>query len=970
MLYVKLDQLRRGRKMASEIITKSEFYDLLKKQIKIKRGSESSIEFDFSKYEDTVDLLYKKFIDSGLDKEEIFNILYGAKALMRLKENEEKNKFVFVDFSKGENFEKYIKSILDSVDFRIFKAIEVAERKFKEYSRFNGLEYHGLTEIMSDFWNQSKEIYKNHVIKSSLEMKGYVEKCVEIYKTMALLFHTVQKYTDDYVSDLQEFTGTFLKGLFKNNQRIKAELVNPNNNIADSFENFLKQLTLVKDERVRFSAEEIKQLLIDTKSIVVSGTAEKWDAVSKALEDHISAIARKYNDESLKNYSAKTVLLRAGSVIESNPKNIRVLSSLLCGNKMKLAIDGVISNENSQRRIGTLSRAKEFVLSNVFPELKIQGINKETNEYILKNSVTMFYRMTTGTIYDSLNNIMTCLCRAYGEDTDAVDLNNNNIWTLTSMKKFLELKGIDMDKMLTKDNITEVFAGRPLLATSSKRKMYNNVKTIYSESLIENVKLFNNIVSSKDIQKVLQHNFSFFMQDPDILLGKVQEIAKTSKTFENFKSKIEEMLNVAAYKEPKTEAKEKKKSKENARLKKDKIEVEEFVINRKFLIDVLKLSPELVKDVNDTKPKTEPVVIEYDGAVDNVNKVIRQIDLGEFPSEEYNDVNEGSNSLSKKISHLCENLLDFVRFYDYDKELNDDETTIKFNNAELVIQKFMNNLNKCFKDPMCVDSKREECVEILKYYRNDIFDILASIENKMFECRKEVDLSLKNTVTSELQNAVEEFNKTAEEARKALDVLEKISGQKYKVIEDGEQGKTLSNVKDGDIRSYLYSVKFKDDYDVAKSLRNEAIRKYSLLSVLKNGLANSVKNMDNIIREYENSKIQREMAKKEQEKAELQKQIYDLDQEINEVKSELNSKNTELGKKSREISKNRSDKEHPFYKRVDKKKQNLEETIIPDLKDKLQQLMEEKSAKQQRYEELSNEIDRMKPSGDEGHKKD
>ena len=165
-------------------------------------------------------------------------------------------------------------------------------------------------------------------------------------------------------------------------------------------------------------------------------------------------------------------------------------------------------------------------------------------------------------------------------------------------------------------------------------------------------------------------------------------------------------------------------------------------------------------------------------------------------------------------------------------------------------------------------------------------------------------------------------------------------------------------------------MKFKDDYDVAKSLINEAIQKYSLLSVLKNGLAKSVKNMDNIIREYENSKIQRERAKKEQEKAELQQQIYDLDQEINEVKSELNSKNTELGKKSREISKNRSDKEHPFYKRVDKKKQNLEETIIPDLKDKLQQLKEEKAAKQQRYEELSNEIDRMKPSGDEGYKKD
>lgn len=955
--------------METKKISEDELCDLLKKQIKMKRKSDSHVEMDFAKYKDCIKMLCQKFNNSNLSKEEISNILYGAKALIRL-EKMRLDEYVVIDFSADENFKEYIRSILESEDFKIFKEIEGAERKFKQYSRNNGIEYHGLTRIMSDFWNQSKNIYMDQVRKSSLDMKGYVDKCVEIYNTMAVLFYTVQKYTDDYQTDLQKFTKSFLSDLFENNQRIKEELVKSNNSIANSFENFLNQLTDVKDERLKFSAKEIRDLLGKMKSIVVSGTAGKWKAVSEALEEHIDALATKYNDESFKNYSAKTLLLRAGSVIESNPHSIRVLSNLLRGKTMRSAIDGITTTNNKKRYIRNLSMAKEYVLSNIFPELQIQGINKETNEYILKNSATMFYRMTTGTIYDALNNIMTCLCRAYGEDTDAVDLNNNNIWTLTSMKKFLQLKGINMDEMLTKDNITEVFAGRPLLSSSSKREKYNKVKTRYSESLIENVKLFNNIVSSKDIQKVLQHNFSFFMQDPNILLGKVQEIAKTSKTFENFKSKIEEMLNVAAHKEPKTEAKEKKKSKENARLKKDKIEVEEFVVNRKFLIDVLKLNPELVKDVNDTKPKTEPVVIEYDGAVDNVNKVIRQIDLGEFPSEEYNDVNEGTNSLSKKISHLCENLLDFVRFYDYDKELNDDETTIKFNNAELVIQKFMNNLNKCFKDPMCVDSKREECVEILKYYRNDIFDILASIENKMFECRKEVDLSLKNTVTSELQNAVEEFNKTAEEARKALDVLEKISGQKYKVIEDGEQGKTLSNVKDGDIRSYLYSVKFKDDYDVAKSLINEAIQKYSLLSVLKNGLAKSVKNMDNIIREYENSKIQRERAKKEQEKAELQQQIYDLDQEINEVKSELNSKNTELGKKSREISKNRSDKEHPFYKRVDKKKQNLEETIIPDLKDKLQQLKEEIAAKQQRYEELSNEIDRMKPSGDEGYKKD
>ena len=857
-----------------EEITQDELEHILKNLTRDSLGYTTEINFATN---ELLQALLEIFKEAKLTSQDVREIIYGAKAAIMHGSDR------YIKFSKKENFDMLIEVLLKEKDLSIFKSIEVADSLFQKYFNEYNLSHDKLGNVMQSLWKLSVKEFLDKTAKTTKKITLFSKETVEIYNIFAGLYYSIIAHVGEIPSKklegvyLREVDRIIVEKIATNKTAIKG-IIEKEDQLT-RFNEFLHALRFNSNKNIAFTAEEVALLLNSTSSIVANASAEKWNMISKKLEKHIEDLSNLYNDTEIrKAFNSKKLLLKSGTIIGVKPSNIETTSKLLLGQTIYQALSTNIK-EVSKSVGKNVSSAKKYILYKLLPNLAIVDIDRETNTYILKERVTTFANLNTNSIYDLIENLSTCLYRAYGLDSDIVNI--------VERVKFLKSKGFDFEKMITKDNLFELFP-RKILEKKNKLLDYNESKTDLSENIIENVKIFTKLISSNDIQKIIQHNFNFLCQDPQILLNKIKEIALLSSDLDAFKTSFEEYINqiiknsgvkvkddVSALKISATPRKRLAKS------KKDEIQIENYVLDKDFLA-TLGLDNAVLGQVeqNNVVLMTEETQTEDNYSTDEINSIVASIDEGNLEDDEKDSLED--EYLPEKLAKLCD---------DFKGYIND---TIEHDNfysySQISTRKgFIQGVRDIFENEDCQGYEKEACVKILR----DLVEYLILDAKILIDLKVEpIDDNYKNSLLENITSSYKYDSFVNEKVQKLRSINKKIQE-----IDPNNLVFTMPTKENVD--KYIKNLKV-DNKDVEmvragkKAMQEEITERGKIKEFSHYVIDRTIKDLTKIINAHELEQaliVQREQEEKEkaflQQKTALEDKISVLESEVRDLDQEI-----------------------------------------------------------------------------------
>ena len=540
--------------MENEVINFSQFLNLLRIH-----------GFDKSYDEDGKQKLFEFFVSKRFSDRDVKAIINGAKKKAILSQAK------FVRFQDVKNI---IMEMENEYDFKIFKLINAFDQKFKQYYLDSKLDYTHIDDVIRDSWKTAVAVSED--VNKSLD--NFSAEAIDTMWALACVYNSLSEYLEN-VPILMSSQRSFLRVadaiMMTKINKLNASTLKRLNNYYPNlnkfqyelFDDFLDALMTKTDDisiDEVFSQGDVQDLLLHTSSLVAYASKQKLIGARRALNMYIDNVLDMTKEKpTLHNFSTKNIFLRAGSVLTASPEKINNTVNLLLGKSMQDISSRITSKVDLDTSKMNTADVKIYLLKQIFPNMKIHGMSLDKHMYILKNRSTMFINLSTGNLYNATMTIINCLYRAY----ETGESNDENWY---SRKQKLEGLGFNLDKLFHGDNIFDIF---PSKFSNSK-----DVDSEKEENFIENVRLMSKIISAKDMQKIINHNFNFLTQDVQTLKSEITTIFSAAEDHEDLVSSINKFVNQVLKGKGKDTSSSTSKGNKGPRLKlnKEKIKIEDL----------------------------------------------------------------------------------------------------------------------------------------------------------------------------------------------------------------------------------------------------------------------------------------------------------------------------------------------------------------------------------------------------------
>lgn len=578
---------------------------------------------------------------------------------------------------------------------------------------------------------------------------------------------------------------------------------------AENIQGYIDELQRVGDKDM-FSIEEVASLLMEASSILPRATASKLRHVKVALNDYVTKLAQTYSEDSeLTKVTAKALMLKVRSLTIENPKHISEAVKMLFGNSIKETIASVerfksekeLSLDLENKSKSYLEYAQKTYMYKFFPNLKIQGLNAETHRYVTTTRGSMLSALNVGTVYNTTRDLVICLYKAHFPEDDRV------LSFKYKAENLIEL-GYDINTIYTSENIFDLF---PIKLSDRVKKDGTTVRTTskIANNVIDNTQILKIIISPADIQKIIQHNANFILQNPQVTWNQVKKIFEENKTKQDIERAITEFVNEIVTKQnAKTGSanSERRYVRKNIKIQKSRIEIDKFVFDIEKIKDLLKLTT--MEDTMAEISKTNDVKIKKSEEKSSEAKKLEEaIDSGDLAEESITVQTwsrvQTKNVLKDRYYGITEEDLikEIIRLAESAKSFNEDNClelkfALEIYMKDFVAPKNALNVRKLVKALSEVVKALENAIEIGKsddkfyydmqvYYLQEIktaqerIQTLQAVKKKNSKFSKEqrevlrdlydIDIDEKDKeVESEIDNDIKEVRKTKSRAKTDL----------------------------------------------------------------------------------------------------------------------------------------------------------------------------------------------------------
>lgn len=893
----------------------------------------------FDRYydEDAKTELFNYFVRHNFPEQMVKEIMNGAKKRAIISNDR------YIKFSDVKDI---ILASNNSIDLAMLKKLNDIDQKFKQFYREHNLDWSKIDVLIKDCWKTAIQVSD----EVNQDITEFTNESINTLYSLACIYYAISSHTSGkYATVDNQYNKSFIRLadmiMMKKVNKLTAQTLNrlsiyyPNQNYktqAELFGEFLDELAN-KDADVAenevFTSGDIAVLLNHTSSLVAFASKQKLQGARSALSLYLDSVLDLSKDKpTLKNFTTKNIFLRAGSILAISPEKLKNTVRLLLGEKISNLPD-----RYSKNNFNNSSYARLHILQTLFPNMKVEGMNPNKHNYILQNRNTMFITLNTNNIYDATTSIINCLYDGYG-------LNENIDVSLIEKKQALENLGFDLEKLYHGDNIFDIFPSKFVVPS----------KTINSDKMnfTSNISLLSKIVSAKNIQKIINHNFNFLTQDENIIINELQNIFKKSKNYDELKSRISDFINTAIkLKDSSTQSKSSKSKNVRSKLIKETISIDELTLNIEELIklgfkieDNIKSST-FIKNGKGILKSDKKYMPKPDDSTKN-NELYRLIDYVESnPKKDDDELNldndepediqiidaenpqkeiyEKYSKLAQEISDIINspinlssktpNTDDYFSIIDELTQYVNSENSSEYASARLFGK--IKKLNKSIEE-LIKTSKSDEDLKLmikgladnLSQAKSGLFMIIETIDSNMVELKELVKMFL-DTKKSENITTISEYDSSIEESNGIIKGLiakkNKSDNRDERRLIDSILNRNKYNLKD--LRK-LRSLELKNDPENLRKKEDkqqiylDSLTEYQKLAVAKTLLTEyiSVINYaeDQIAKLSFTSRNSQKINKSES----MEDQISALEQEISELKSKLESKIQLLAKKEKEFN--------------------------------------------------------------------
>ncbi len=875
--------------------------------------------------------LFDYFVEHRFSDQTVKAIINGAKKQAILTSDR---------YIKFMDVKKIILDCNEKIDIELLKRINDIDQKFKQFY----IEHH-------DDWSKIDILIKNSwesAVKTSgdvtADINNFTDESVETLYALACIYYAISSHTAGKMAVINDQYGkSFIRVadliMMKKINKLSAQILNrlsisyPNQGYktqAELFGEFLDELANKNDgvaDRDVFTSGDIIKLLNHTSSLVAFASKEKLQSARSALGLYIDRVLELSDDKpSLKNFSTKNIFLRAGSILAVSPDKLRNSVNLLLADK--------ISNLKINSSSNSASRGKLEYLQKIFPNMQIHGIDQNMHEYILQNRSSIFVSFNTNNIFDATFSIMDCLYNGFGLNTD-IDA------SLLDKKQALENLGFNFEKLYHKDNIFDIFP--------SSFVVPSNIANADKSNFTQNISLLSKILSGKDIQKIMTHNFNFLIQNEANIESKLQAIFKKAKNYAELKAQINEFVNsVIRQKTATAESKVQKPKTTRTKLNKAKIEIDELNLdleelkNLGFKIekDIQTVSARAKKEKQNNVEISTPNInseeltrlekfIEQNSNLDDDDDLDLDNEEVEKDDEDIKIVKTDSkNETYDKYSDVTQEIIDIIHSsenlsapsQDTDNYQSIIDDLIQYVNAENTSeQAYANMLSRIKKfrkniDILLADSKKDEelklmvksLLEKVGQARSTLSTQIDSISSNMDELRELVSEHLN---TAKLSNSETDYDQTISEtnfiikkllAKKKKSITEDEKRLLESVLEKSESGlKNLRKLRSLELKNNPENTTRRE---IKQEIYFTALSDYQKFARSKDLLTEFVDSMSYAEEQISKLKISPKKVESSNKNEFTEERIDILKNEIDELKSKLLEKDQLLEKKEKEFN--------------------------------------------------------------------
>jgi len=455
--------------------------------------------------------LYNFFVNRGLDFFQASAYLNGAKKRAIISsENEKLIRLNLLDL---------ISQYSSQADIELFKRIHEIDGKFKEVYRNAKIKHPNTDKVIKAV---------NKAIKSrsdafTHELREFTEAELEKMWNVACIYNTINnklnKNGENFETDAIIGQG-FAKSIEKN-QKLKLD-----SQLVADVEGLLESLTSktdnLPDDEI-FTAIEVQRLLKRTTSLLYSTDKIKATQVREVLKSYLMQLntlaeSRPETKEFLNKTTAKAVVLKAGTILSRTPELISEGLDLMMEKNVQQIMETRQENSKSVRD------KQKRELRELMPNLKIQGFDLDTHVYMIQKKTSLIASLNLLTVAKSANQLIDGLSSGLIEGA-------NELSTKEKIEKLGDM-GINSEDLLHADNVFDLTLSDPLALEEKQLSFSGNVKTL------------SQILSTKDIQKIVRHNLGLLCQDPEWVKNEINEILNKNRNDRSgLKEELEKFVN-------------------------------------------------------------------------------------------------------------------------------------------------------------------------------------------------------------------------------------------------------------------------------------------------------------------------------------------------------------------------------------------------------------------------------------------
>lgn len=515
---------------------------------------------------ETKQVLYGFFVARGIEYKEAYSFLNGAKKRAILsKDNGEWVKLNIVDLVKNHS---------SSADIELYKRIDEIDKKFKEFyinNRIKAVQTDNVFKTVMRAVKKQNQLFNDDLCNFTSEELDMIYNVACIYNSLNNTFG---------VNGLHEADDIITRGLAKSiekNKTLNKRLQN-GNKFASDVEKLLKTLTTdngALPANEQFAPDDVKHLLTQTLCLLYTTNKIKADKTREILRNYLENLKELAKDrpeekEFLDKATAKSIILRAGTILKPSPVAIQESLDLLMGKRVGEITLPKSNRDKENQEIGKL-----------YPNLHIEGFNLDKHLYMIQNRVTLIPKLSLKSLSTAQNQIIDGMARGLIKNADALSVQEK----IARLAKL----GVDTDRLIHADNVAELVIMNPL--NELERRV----------DFSQNIKLLSKILPVSDLQKLVRHNIALLCQPNLVIESNVYEIVNSSKRDMNkCQQEMEQFVNSRF---SLTDSNSRETSKEKGQHDVPVIDVEEFDVddNKNYIkLNLVKLRAQMTAETQIT----------------------------------------------------------------------------------------------------------------------------------------------------------------------------------------------------------------------------------------------------------------------------------------------------------------------------------------------------------------------------------